>query len=192
MSETPQQYIQRILGHASGHEPLKVQATTPKKIKSLIQNHSAAALRKRPAPDKWSVAEIVTHMVDTDIVGGFRMRFILGAPGAAIQGFDQDVWASAGHYADRDAHESLEHFTALRAANLAMLKTLQPEQWQHHGIHSERGHETIQHIVTMYAGHDLNHLKQIEAIVAETKKVKKSKTKKSGAGKGKKKKSRKR
>ncbi len=51
-----------------------------------------------------------------------------------------------------------------------MLKTLQPEQWQHHGIHSERGHETIQHIVTMYAGHDLNHLKQIEAIVAATKK----------------------
>jgi DinB superfamily len=195
MPETPQQYIQRILGHASGHEPLKVQATTAKKIKSLIAGHSAAALRKRPAPDKWSIAEIVTHMVDTDIVGGFRMRFILGAPGAAIQGFDQDAWAVAGHYASRNAHESLEHFAALRAANLAMLKTLQPEQWQHHGIHSERGHETIQHIITMYAGHDLNHLKQIEAIVAGAKKTTKTNPKKkskSAAGKSTKKKSKKR
>ncbi len=45
MTETPQQYIQRILGHASGHEPLKVQATTPKKIKSLI----ARPFRRSPA-----------------------------------------------------------------------------------------------------------------------------------------------
>jgi DinB superfamily len=192
MPETPQQYIQRILGHAAGHQPLKIQATTPRKIKSLIQSHSAAALRKRPAPDKWSVAEIVTHLVDTDIVGGYRMRFILGSPGTPIQAFDQDVWASAGHYAARDAHESLEHFASLRAANLAMLETLTPEQWQHFGMHSERGQETIQHIVTMFAGHDLNHLKQIEAIVADAKKTKKNKAKNAGAGKGTKKKSRKR
>jgi DinB superfamily len=144
---------------------LKVQATTARKIKSLIQGHSAAELRKRPAPEKWSVTEIVTHLVDTDIVGGFRMRFILGMPGTNIQGFDQDVWATAGHYAARDAHESVEHFEAVRAANLAMLKTLTPEQWQHHGMHSERGKETIQHIVRMFAGHDLNHLQQIEGIV---------------------------
>ncbi|HEY0704241.1 MAG TPA: DinB family protein [Candidatus Acidoferrales bacterium] len=172
-NETAQQYIQRILGHAAGHEPLKVQGATPKKIKSLIKGHSAASLRKRPAPDKWSVAEIVTHLVDTDIVGGYRMRFILGAPGTPIQALDQDVWASAGHYAERDAHVSLQHFESLRAANLAMLKTLTPEQWQHFGMHSEPGQETIQHIVTMFAGHDLNHLKQIEGIVAATRKSKK-------------------
>ena len=182
MTETPQQYIQRILGHAAGHEPLKVQATTAKKIKSLIQGHSTAVLRKRPAPDKWSVAEIVTHLVDTDIVGGYRMRFILGSPGTPIQAFDQDVWATAGHYASRNAHESLQHFESLRAANLAMLETLTPEQWQHFGMHSERGQETIEHIVTMFAGHDLNHLKQIEAIVAATKKTTRSKSKKKSNG----------
>jgi DinB superfamily len=183
MTETPQQYIQRILGHAADHDPLKVQATTAKKIKSLIQGHSAAALRKRPAPDKWSVAEIVTHLVDTDIVGGYRMRFILGSPGTPIQAFDQDVWATAGHYAARDAHESVQHFESLRAANLAMLKTLSPEQWQHHGMHSERGQETIQHIVRMFAGHDLNHLQQIESIVGTAKNSKKITSKKNAKSK---------
>ena len=183
MTETPQQYIQRILGHAGDHDPLKVQATTAKRIKSLIKGHSASSLRKRPAPDKWSVTEIVTHLVDTDIVGGFRMRFILGMPGTPIQGFDQDVWATAGHYAARDAHESAEYFEAVRAANLAMLKTLTPDQWQHHGMHSERGLETIQHIVRMFAGHDLNHLQQIQNIVATAKKNKKVTAKKTSKSK---------
>jgi hypothetical protein len=170
MNETPQQYIQRILRHAEGHRPLKVQAATPRKIRRLIKGQPAAKLRKRPAADKWSIAEIITHLVDTEIVGGYRMRMILGAPGGPIPAFDQDAWALSGHYGQRDAHKSLEHFAAIREANLALLKTLTPEQWKHHGMHAERGQETIEHIVSMFAGHDLNHTKQIEAIVAPVQK----------------------
>lgn len=167
MSETAQQYIQRILGHLEGQQPLKVQATTAKKIDKLLKGVPAAKLRKRPDPAKWSVTEIVAHLADTEIVGGFRMRMILGAPGTPIAAFDQDAWATAAHYDKRDAHKSLEEFRAIRDANLALLKTLTPEQWKHHGIHSERGEETIEHIVRMFAGHDINHTKQIEAIVAQ-------------------------
>ena len=59
MNETPQQYIQRILGHVQGKDAMKVQATTPKKLAALIKNVSPSKLRKRPAPDKWSVTEIL-------------------------------------------------------------------------------------------------------------------------------------
>ena len=52
-----------------------------------------------------------------------------------------------------------------REANLALLKSLTPEQWKHYGIHSERGQETLEHIVRMTAGHDINHLQQIERIL---------------------------
>jgi hypothetical protein len=47
-----------------------------------------------------------------------------------------------------------------------VLKSLKPEQWTHHGMHSERGQETIERILHMMAGHDLNHLHQIERILA--------------------------
>jgi hypothetical protein len=57
----------------------------------------------------------------------------------------------------------------LREANLAMLKTLTPEQWKHSGVHSERGVETIEHMARMFAGHDLNHIAQIEQILATKK-----------------------
>ena len=83
--------------------------------------------------------------------------------------FDQDAWVASLHYDKRDPRKALEQFRVLRETNLAMLKTLTPEQWKHHGLHSERGVETIEHIVRMFAGHDLNHIAQIERILAAKK-----------------------
>jgi len=163
MKETPQQYTQRVVGYAQGKQPLAVQAATAKKLERLIKGVSTAKLRKRPAPEKWSVSEI---LADAEIAGSFRMRLILGAPGTPVAAFDQDAWVISGHYEKRDPRKSLEQFRALRETNLALLKSLTPEQWKHHGIHAERGQETIEHIVRMFAGHDINHLQQIERILA--------------------------
>lgn len=169
MQETPQEYIQRILGILGGQKPLKIQTETPKKLGRLIQRASSAKLRKKPAPGKWSAAEIIAHLADCEIVASWRMRQILGAPGTPIQAFDQDTWAATGHYEKRDARKSLAQFKAAREANLALLKSLTPEQWKHHGMHAERGVETIEQITCMMAGHDLNHLGQVERIVAAKK-----------------------
>jgi hypothetical protein len=166
MQETPQQYIQRMLGNIAGQEPLKVQAATAKKLGRLIRGASVSKLRKRPAPDKWSVAEILAHLGDTEIVVAWRIRSILGAPGTPIQAFDQDAWVAAGHYAKRDPRKCLEQFRAVREANLALYKSLAPEQWKHYGLHAERGEETIEHIARLMAGHDVNHLRQVERILA--------------------------
>jgi DinB superfamily len=166
MNETPQEYIHRILGHLKGQDPLRVQAGTAKKLDRLVHRASSAKLRKRPAPGKWSAGEILAHLADTEIVTGWRMRQILGAPGGPIQAFDQNAWSAAGHYERRDARKSLEQFRVLREANLALIKSLAPEQWKQYGMHEERGEETIEDIVSFVAGHDINHAKQIERILA--------------------------
>jgi hypothetical protein len=166
MNETPQEYIQRMLKQSEGMNPMKVQASTAAKLKRLIQRSPAAKLRKRPAPGKWSASEIVAHLADGEIVTGWRIRQILGAPGTPLQAYDQDAWAAAGHYEKRDARKSLEQFRVLREGNLALLKSLTPEQRKQHGLHAERGVETIDHIVQMIAGHDRNHLGQVERILA--------------------------
>jgi hypothetical protein len=170
MSETPQEYITRILGNVEGQNALKVQVATPKKIARLIRRKGASILRKRPAPDKWSVAEILAHLADCEVVAAWRMRQILGAPGTPIQAYDQDAWAAALHYSKRDARKSLAQFTAMREANLALLKSLASEQWQHFGMHAERGQESIEHIVRLMAGHDINHTRQIERLLGRKKK----------------------
>ena len=167
VNETPQQYTQRVLSHLAGKQPLAIQSATAKKLERLIRSVPRAKLRKRPAPDKWSVSEILAHLADAEIVAGFRMRLILGSPGAPIAAFDQDAWATSGHYDKRDPRKSLEQFGAFRDANLALLKSLTADQWKHYGIHSERGEESIEHIAKMFAGHDINHLQQIERILGK-------------------------
>ena len=170
MNETPQQYTQRIMAHSEGKKPIAVQAATAKKLERAIKGVPTSRLRKRPAPGKWSVSEITAHLADAEIAIGWRLRLILGAPGTPVAAFDQDAWVSSLHYEKRDPRKSVEQFRVLRDANLALLKSLNPEQWKHYGQHAERGQESIERIVRMVAGHDINHIHQIERILTPTKK----------------------
>jgi hypothetical protein len=169
MQETPEEYRDRLLSYVASDEPLELQEATLHKLGPLIEPLPAAQIRERPAPGKWSIAEIVAHLADTELVVGYRIRLILGAPGTPIQAFDQDAWLVALHYDKRDVRRSLEQFRALREANLALLRSITSEQWNQCGEHAERGRETIETIVRMNAGHDVNHLKQIERISAAKK-----------------------
>jgi hypothetical protein len=170
MQETAPQYIERILGYVDGQDAIKVQRSTAAKLKKLTQRLTPKQLKRRPEPGKWSIAEILAHLADGEIVCSWRMRSVIGDSGKEIHPFDQDVWASTFEYAKRDPKQSLEVFRVLRENNLAMLKALPREKWESYGMHLERGKETIAHIARMFAGHDTNHVLQIERIVAELKK----------------------
>jgi hypothetical protein len=165
MQETTEQYIKRILSHIEGKDAMKSQAAAPRKFERLIRSVPKNRLMRKPAPGKWSVGEILAHLAECELVAGYRIRKILEEDGTPIQAFNQDKWAEAGHYARRDPKESLEVYATLRKANLALLRSLDPAQWKHYGMHSERGEESVEKVVRMFAGHDLNHLGQVERIL---------------------------
>ena len=164
MKETVQQYIRRMRGLVGDKDPLRVQAATPTRIRRLVRGLPARKVKRRPAPGKWSIAEILAHLADAELMGGTRIRTILGKPGTPIQAFDQDDWARAMRYREQDARTSLEAFCVLRERNLALLRSLTPRQWKQYGMHQERGKETVARVAEMFAGHDLNHLGQIERL----------------------------
>ena len=164
MQETPQQYTARMLSLLGDKDPYKIQQATDKKLAAAIKGLDKKKLNKRPAPGKWAINEILAHLVDAEVVGSWRMRIILNQNGAPIHAFDQDIWATTFNYQKSDVNKSLETFRVLRENNLAMLKKVPKELWENYGEHTERGRETISHIVRMFAGHDLNHLGQIEQI----------------------------
>ena len=166
MPETQAQYKARILRYVAGREPLPLLAAAPATLATLLADVPPAVFARRPAPGKWSIQEIVAHLADDELVGAYRIRLILAAPGTAIQAFDQDVWAETGRYAATDLWQALALFRALREANLALWRRLTPAEWDRAGVHAERGVESIRDIATYYAGHDLNHFAQIEAILA--------------------------
>ena len=95
---------------------------------------------------------------------GFRIRKVIAEPGSRLQAYDQDRWAKYLHYEDVDFRKKLNLFTALRQAHLSLIQLLSPKEWKRYGIHEERGKETVARVAEMFAGHDLNHLKQIERL----------------------------
>jgi hypothetical protein len=165
MQETVQEYTQRLLSYGEGKEALRLQQAAPKKLASLLKGKNRKQLSRRPAPDKWSVGEIIAHLADAELAIAWRLRQVLSNNAIPVQAYDQDLWAKTFDYARRDPRVSLATFRTLREANLALLKSVPRKLWDNYGVHQERGNESVSHVVRMVAGHDLNHLRQVERIV---------------------------
>lgn len=145
-------------------EPLAVLRDTHTALTTAVAGLSPAQLRQPEADGKWSIAQVLRHLADSEVVWGWRMRLILSHDRPTITGFDQDLWADRLHYADSDPAEALEAFRVLRRDNLRLLERATPEDMQRVGVHAERGEESIAHLHRLYAGHDLAHLRQIDRI----------------------------
>jgi len=167
LPETVVEYTQRLLSYSEGSDPLLILGSTADKLAGLIKDQPREQLFRAPAPGKWSIAQIIAHLADAELAIAWRLRQILSTNAVPLQAYDQDSWAATFNYAERDPHESLSTFRALRAADVALLKSVPKSLWDNYGMHQERGKETIHHMANMTAGHDLNHLRQIEKIVRD-------------------------
>jgi hypothetical protein len=167
MTETPQQYTARLLALVADGEPFDVFRATPARLQALVNGAPREALVWTTAPERWSIAQIAAHLADAEIVGAWRLRAVLAEDGVPLQPFDQNVWASAFTYEEVDAGESVALFSALRSATVRLLGRVDPARLQHAGLHAERGRESGEHLIRLYAGHDLNHLTQIERLLGE-------------------------
>jgi uncharacterized damage-inducible protein DinB len=148
--------------YLEGKNILDVLAATTGEAQKLIATLGPEKATKRPAPDKWSAHEVVSHLVDCDLVFGFRFRQAVAEDIPAIQPFDQDKWAQ--HAGLCSTEQMLALFAALRAWNLAFIRATLPNSGARKLIHPKRGEMTYAQIVEMAAGHDLNHLEQIRRI----------------------------
>lgn len=158
-------YAKQLLLYVVDKEPLEVFESTPSAIAKTIRSLNSKQLLKSPRKGKWSIAEIVSHLADGEVVLGYRIRKVIAEPGSKIERYDQNKWAKNLHYEKADCKAKLALFTAIRKENVRLLKSLSAKEWKRYGIHSERGKENVEKMLLLYAGHDMNHLKQIENIV---------------------------
>ena len=153
----------KILGK---RDPLRVAASTPAKIEALIRGVSARELGKRPQPGKWSIAEIIRHLAETEMVMCCRARWIAFEDNSTLVPFDQDKWASGWAREKESAPESLERLRVLRRSQIKMFKSVPRKDFKRTGYHPERGVVSLREQLETLAGHDLNHLGQIERLAA--------------------------
>jgi hypothetical protein len=154
--------------YLNGQNPISVLTATAGRLRSLTAILSTAQVETRPAPRKWSITEIAAHLADCEVVFTFRLRQTLAPaldqPHAIIQPFDQEAWGE--RYAAYQLEPALALFQAARNWNLLFLAAVSPDDRRRPTTHPERGTMPFWTIVETMAGHDINHLEQIERLVA--------------------------
>jgi tRNA-binding protein len=167
MAETFEEYAARLGSLSAGKDPIAILSSTPSRIGALVAGRAPGDLRSSSSPDRWSVAQIVAHLADGEIVTGYRVRAILAAPGLTLQPYDQNAWARTMRDERLDPYAALALFAATRTSLVRLVRGLADDELDRYGMHPERGQESVRHILALTAGHDLNHLAQIESRLAE-------------------------
>lgn len=157
-------YTAAILDLLGDRKPLDVLDHTESALRAAIKGLSPKQLAAREAPGKWSITHVLQHLADSDLIWGWRLRMVLSHDRPTLTGYDQDAWADRLGYEEADPEQALREFSVVRAANLRLLRRASPADLERVGMHVERGEESVRHMMRLYAGHDLLHLRQIERI----------------------------
>ncbi|MBO0799669.1 MAG: DinB family protein, partial [Blastocatellia bacterium] len=157
-------YVIAVLGLLGERNPIDVIQTTASALERIRQGLPLEQVRQAEAPGKWSIGQVLQHLADSDLVWGYRLRMVLAHDRPRLTGYDQDKWAERLGYDEADPDQSLQDFGNLRRANLRLLSRATSDDLKRVGLHSERGEESVEHMIRLYAGHDLLHLEQLARI----------------------------
>ncbi len=158
------EYTTAILDLLGSRDPTGVLGRTAEAIRTAVAGLSDAQLSQPESPGKWSLRQVVQHLADSDLVWGYRLRLVLAQERPPLTGYDQDLWSDRLHYERAPVDEALDQFTILRRSNLRLLKNASSDDLRRVGLHAERGEESVEHMIRLYAGHDLLHLRQLARI----------------------------
>jgi hypothetical protein len=143
-------------------EPLASMRETSARIRTLAAAWSPQEFERTYAPGKWTARQILTHLAQTELALGGRVRMALTIPNYVAQPFEQDAWIAKE--TRTSGPEAIAAYFGLRQMNLALFTALTPAERGMRFTHPEYGAITVDWVIHQLAGHDLNHLKQLEEI----------------------------
>lgn len=133
-------------------------------VAKALAGLTSEMLTAHPLPRKWSAAEIVQHLADSEMTSAIRLRRLLVEDKPVIQGYDQDLFASRLMYNLRNIAPALDAFRAARATTAQLLNLMTEEDWSREGTHTESGRYTAEDWLKIYAGHAHGHAEQIRRL----------------------------
>lgn len=139
-------------------------------VAKALEGFPADQLTARPFPGKWTAAEIVHHLADSETQSGTRIRKLLAEAYPVIQGYDQDTWTVKLHYNERPIGPSLAAFKAARESTAQLFEYMSEADWRKLGWHTEGGSYHSERWLEIYAAHAHGHAEQIARLKAALKK----------------------
>lgn len=163
-AEQASAYTAAVLELLGARNPMAVLQETVSALERAREGLSREHLTQPEAPGKWSMRHVLQHLADSELVWGYRLRMVLAHNRPSLTGYDQDLWSERLQYDKADTDEALRDFRVLRSANLRLLARASREDLRRVGVHAERGEESVEHMIRLYSGHDLLHVRQIDRI----------------------------
>jgi uncharacterized damage-inducible protein DinB len=157
-------YTAALIEALGSRDPLVVWRELAPAVDALTADVSDTDARRPEREGKWSIVQVVSHLVDSETVYGYRMRRIVAEDTPPILGYDQDAWANRLGYEREPLDDLRRELAVARARNLRFVERLTPAELQRYGVHNERGNESVAHIVKLLAAHDLVHRAQLARI----------------------------
>lgn len=137
----------------------------PEIIAAAVKGLEESVLRYKPAPNKWSILEILAHLSDVELVWGYRIRQAIADKEPTFATIDQDDWAHNLGYLEVSPEECLTLYKTNRRVNVRLLRRLTLDDLAKGGFHPELKRKfTLAEIVERLTSHDPNHLGQIERL----------------------------
>ena len=136
----------------------------PGQIEALVRDLDEETLRRRPAPDEWSIVEVCAHLRDSLEIDGERIRRMLEEDEPSISSYDQEALVRERDYQAESMPLVLTVLRAFSGGNAYALEGLSEEQWQRGGRHEERGPINVGGYAEQQAEHVRVHLEQIRGL----------------------------
>jgi hypothetical protein len=143
-------------------EPIAAMRETAARIRALTGDWRPDQFDRSYAPGKWTARQLLIHLAQSEIALGYRARMALTTPAYAAQSFDQDAWMA--RESTTSGHDALDGFLGAAAMNVAFFAALSHADRDVTLSHPEYGSLTVDWILHQMAGHQIHHLKQLEAI----------------------------
>jgi uncharacterized damage-inducible protein DinB len=118
----------------------------------------------RPAPDDWTIHEIVIHITDSEANSYVRARRLLAEPGKAVMAYDEMLWGTMLQYHFQNPVTALELFRWLRQSTYELVKDLPEEKWRSTGLHPEHGEYSLETWLEIYTRHVPDHIAQMQQV----------------------------
>lgn len=124
----------------------------------LVAGMTEARAGHRYAPGKWSIKEVIGHLIDAERVFAYRLLCFARGDGTPLPGFAENDFVREAHFDRRTLVDLAEEFRLVREANMRLFRSLEPEVLPRRG--TAKGKEvSVRALLFVMAGHEIHHQK---------------------------------
>jgi len=150
-------YYGKYTSRVNSHNIVKTLEEQAKLSQAVFGSLTESQSSFRYAPDKWSIRQMLGHVVDAERIFSYRALRIARGDNTPIEGFEQDDYVRNAPFEHCTLEDLLDEFALVRRATLLLFRSLPAEAWTRRGIASNN-EVSVRALAYIIAGHELHHI----------------------------------